>query len=220
MINLIISIVLTVVFFILLKQLFIIRVGFVQYSNYPYFAMLVVYSAMIGMLMYRGILTLKPMGIFIGSIGFVIFNSILNRVTKKIQDKADKKYIEQRTVKADNVDFEKLKELLEINNKDGIDDHNRVCNCLCKFSERQPDSSDCPIGRIEDGLDLYFSDNECLGAVLCENSRCTVFNTIIDFITFDSRDNQKGMCLIRQSKTNEELNELIMKAKGENNGKQ
>lgn len=199
MINLIISIVLTVVFFILLKQLFIIRVGFVQYSNYPYFAMLVFYSAMIGILVYRGILALKPIGIIIGSIGFVILNSIVNRITKKIQEEADKEYVEQRTIKVDNVDFEKLKELLEINSKSDLDDYSRVCNCLCKFSERQPGSSDCPVGRIEDGLELYFSDNECLGAVLCENSRCTVFNTIIDFVTFDPRDNQKGKIIKKES---------------------
>jgi len=146
------------------------------------------------------------------SLTLIVFY-ILFCLVRHLQNKRDEKsYRERHTVKIENVNKEKLKELLTDCEKNGIDHRKRLCDCRCPYSEAKPDSDFC---YDEKGNDT--DDPEKCFAVFGCGSHCSVFNTDVEHISCccwneqdeSESDSCKCLCLLSKCEENEELKTLV-----------
>lgn len=197
--QLIINALAVLILLVLIRESMTIHMGSVcAYSNAPYISVLITYILIIMIAVNKGLIEINTYGILIGLVIYLILSVILNSLNKNIQAKSDRLYSENRQIDSTKINYDKLDELIKLNNILGIKHTERKCSCQCPFNSKECLGNDCSMRDMQDILDkdAFFEQGECLALLECTGCKCEVFNVTVDPVTYDSRDKQKGLCLL------------------------
>lgn len=221
MLNFIISCTVCFLFIIFIKESFTIHMGILcSYSNAPWiFAALL---CLVGITVLNLSNRIDYVGSILGIVLAIIYLAIATYHYHKCDKKDQKNYEEERKIKKENINEEKLKELLALNREKGIEPEERYCNCSCPFLSETFENCEIKKMYYEENIEeLYDSalqeiaedDYGCDYALrtLCDCSYlyCPVFGCTVDPITECVWDKQKGLCLLAQCQKDDELNKFI-----------
>lgn len=150
--------------------------------------------------------------LIIGTI--VLISFVMYRVIEHIQDTEHEKiYKIEHALKVEQINKEKLAELLMDCKKNGINPEKRPCDCRCQYSSIEPGCC-CSDEHGEDTTD----PEKCFPVFGCGDGYCSVFNTMVEHISgcvWCEQDrlyeqlNPQRACLLSKCSTNEKLKILV-----------
>ena len=180
--QLIINALAVLILLVLIRESMTIHMGSVcAYSNAPYISVLITYILIIMIGVNKGLIEINNYGILIGLVIYLILSVILNSLNKNIQAKSDRLYSENRQIDSTRINYDKLDELIKLNNILGIKHTERKCSCQCPFNSKECLGNDCSMRDMQDILDkdVFFEQGECLALLECTGCKCEVFNVTV-----------------------------------------